>query len=753
MPTPISPLTGNSTFYDWYLKTNDEIITRLNQISIFGATSGDGVKLETDINGILKGSIGGTSGNILSGLSFGGKVAFNGEVVVPNMSFKITGITSGTPGYTFGNIIRLDGTGYTLAKANSADNAEALGVLSALNSTYSVVTVSGRITGNFNTVAGGTLSSGCIYFIDPTNAGKITTTEPVTVGQVSKPMIMGVSDNVGLVVQYRGNYLSGSSTLGVSGNNRIFAILPNASGSCGFNPGVFLSYLPNVGSYGVSFNNYLQATGRTAFSGWFRSQATSTSVPSPMPFEEEFIVGMIETSKTFGTDRLYQIVTKGASEVIPASVTPGSYGWWIPRENGGASNQLIRSSNNILEDLAYERLYVGYNYNDTSFIVDIKPQIRRSTNQARIAISGSDGSVGAITNETFNGDFTIWQRPTGRSSEYAANVSKIYFADQWVRRTSRTSLVTQTLERKTFDKSQVLVEGSPQYYVDVKCIVDPSSMWLDGYHSIGHIINGIETLNNEDITVSFYAKCSQNNFSANVYMARYNGTTLVSKNIIGTITPTTTWGKYTINYTVPQLPSSTYQNDYVEIGFDIEPTVKEAFDNTISMGTNLYMSFASLCVYNGSYINPKHLFESSEIKKSKANKFYFTSYTQDQVQGTQTLSTNGEIAINSYSIQYIPTAPFKYEKFPVQMRTSPIISLYSPSTGAFGDAYNINAGLDLRQTSGTIGYEKKSRVAQLNTQTINAIGDSTGYKLNIVNGAVHYDIINYHIIADASYPL
>jgi hypothetical protein len=81
----ISPLTGSSTFYDWYIKTNDEIIAQLNAMTIYGATSGDGVKLDVDGNGILSATIGGTSGNIQSGLTFSGKVSFTGEVAVPKM--------------------------------------------------------------------------------------------------------------------------------------------------------------------------------------------------------------------------------------------------------------------------------------------------------------------------------------------------------------------------------------------------------------------------------------------------------------------------------------------------------------------------------------------------------------------------------------------------------------------------------------------------------------------------------------------
>ena len=752
----ISPLTGSSTFYDWYIKTNDEIIAQLNAMTLYGVTSGDGIKLETNPStGIATGTIGGTSGNITSGLTFSGKVSFTGEVAVPNVSFKIEGITSGSSGYTFGSVIRINGIGgYTLACADDPDNAESFAIISAMNPKYSIASMLGKINGNFNTVAGGTLSPGCVYFLDPINPGKITTTEPVTVGQVSKPILMGLSGDTGVVLQYRGNYLSGSSTLGLSGNNRIYVILPSASTSNGFVPGKFVSYVPYVGTKGASFDTYLVNTGRTAYSGWFISQASSLTAVSPFPIEEDFVVGMIETSMTYGSDRIYQIVTKGASETVPSVVGPSTYGWWTLY--GATSPQIVVSSNNIEENYPYERLYVGYNYNNSSFVVDIKPQIRSIVNGRSTTIASSPNQITAFTNEAFNGDFSIWQRSTGRDSQYTGT-SNVYFADQWVKRTTYSSQSSQYLQKQTFSKTQTTVEGSPTNYVDVKCLLNLTAPvgdpWVTGYHSIGHVISDIESFNNSDITVSFYAKCSNVNYSFNVYMSRYNGSTLVSKTVIGTINPTTSWDKYTINYTVPTLSAGSYSNDYIEIGFDLEPTIKTAFDNNISYGTNIFMSFASLCVYKGTYLNPKHLFESVEVKETKAKKYYYTTYNSTQTESTQTLGTDGQIALNVNSIHYTPGLNYSVLKLPVKMRKSPTVSIFSPWTGAANDAFNVNAGLDLRQTSGTIGYDRKTRVAPLNSTTISALADDTTVKFTLGNGVVPYDVISYHIIADASYPI
>lgn len=754
----ITPLTGTSTFYDWYLKTNDDIIAQLNQMNIYGATSSSDIQLSVSAN-ILTAVLGSTLGNIASGLTFTGKVEFSNEVVLPNISFKIPGITLGTVGYTFGSVIRSNDFGFTLAKADDPDNAELLGVISSMNSAYSVVTVMGKITGDFTTASGGTLSPGCIYFLSPSSAGTITVNEPVSVGQVSKPIIMGFTGNSGIVLQHRGNYLNGSSTIGLSGGNRLYTILPTDSSTNGFEPGVFVSYLPNVGTKTALFDTYLVGTGRTAFSGWYVSNSTATTIECPIPYEEDFVVGMIETVAAYGTDRLYQIVTKGATEVLPGTVAdnPGTYGWWLLKnETVNPLNQLIISANNIEENKSYERLYVGYNYADTSFVVDIRPQLRSisSTRAASAASYAGTESIGAIANEVFNGDFSIWQRSVGRDTPYTTNSSSVYFADQWVRRSSKTANIVQYVERKTFDKAQISVEGSPTYYIDAKSLVTPGvSYESSDYYSLGHIIPGIESLNNTDITIGFYAKCTHNNYNVDVYMARYNGTSLVSKDSIGTITPTTSWNKFIVNYTVPELAAGSYSNDYVEIGFDLQPLTAAAHANSVATGTNLYASFASLCVYRGMYINPKLVFESIEDKEVTSERFYFTSYTPSQTSGTATLDIVNGIALNAYVVQYTPTLSYTIEKFPITLRAAPTISLYSPSSGAANDAYNLSAGLDLRNTSGTIGYNNQPRTAPLNLPTISASANETSFRINLLGGVVPFDNISYHIIADSSYPL
>jgi hypothetical protein len=81
------------------------------------------------------------------------------------------------------------------------------------------------------------------------------------------------------------------------------------------------------------------------------------------------------------------------------------------------------------------------------------------------------------------------------------------------------------------------------------------------------------------------------------------------------------------------------------------------------------------------------------------------------------------------------------------------VNLYSPKTGYTGDAYNHTAIRDLRNCSGTIGYNSQTRVAKSGAPTLDLLPSKQGIKICIAGGAVPYDNIFYHIVADADYPL
>lgn len=91
----------------------------------------------------------------------------------------------------------------TKAQADSAANAEAVGVVESVNGSVGTVVTNGRIT-----LASGvwpdSAAADDVLYIDETTAGLLTTTEPTTEGDVSKPIVICSSTTAGFVVSMRG---------------------------------------------------------------------------------------------------------------------------------------------------------------------------------------------------------------------------------------------------------------------------------------------------------------------------------------------------------------------------------------------------------------------------------------------------------------------------------------------------------------------------------------------------------------------
>lgn len=774
--TSISPLIGTSTFYDWFIKENDEIIAKLNQATVSSVTGGDGVFAAVNTSsGLVTLSIGGTSGNIQTGLTFSGKVSFIGETAVPNMSYKVTGITTGTNGFTFGSVVRITSSGYTTAIANSADSAEVIGVISSRNDSYSVLTLSGRIEGDFTNVAGGTLSEGCVYFLDPANRGNITITEPSSMGEVSKPVIIGLGQTAGMVVQYRGNYLNAATNPGgESGTNRIY-IAFNTSlitdpRSYGFSAGVFLSYAPDLVSGSTFFNKYLEDTGRTAIDGWFISGSKNQayrlyeygSEYLNLPWEEDYIVGMVETVNMAGSNAIYQLIARGTSSVIPKSISAYSGAknsfWCISGAtfsvSGNSGGQIVPHPTSTAND-PYAPVYqVGFVYSATPTSWYVNPRPLTDAPNTNYRSSQLPENLTNGLNFAYNGDFTIWQRDIGRSTGYTQS-GNIYFADGWIRRMNGITGV-QSILRNSFAPSQTNVEGYPEYYLSIKSLTDPASTNpVNSVYSVGHVIDNIETFHEAPITVSFYAKCAQPNYDANVYFAKYNNGSLVEKKIMGTVSLKTSWTKHTINYTTPKLTSATFIDDYIEIGVDLNPLIYKGWTGGIATGTNTTVDIASMVVYLGTFTSPPHNFIPESEKLSRAQRYYYQTYTNSQTPGRSTMLDITQPTLNVFTMTHLPNSAFGLFTLPVRMRKDPSVTLYTPLDGITSEMYNYTANLNLRKCSGTIGYGGAVRNAPFptGTPTVSASADQTTVRVNINGGSVPFDIISGHIIADASYPI
>jgi len=121
-------------------------------------------------------------------------------------------ITQSSHGFTVGKVLKSSGSNgtYATALANTAANAEVVGiVVQVIDATTFTMALSGRIT-----VDGAVpnVTAGTVLFLSGSSAGDLTSTEPTTAGQVSKPVaVVTTADSEMLMVNYRGEIISSAT--------------------------------------------------------------------------------------------------------------------------------------------------------------------------------------------------------------------------------------------------------------------------------------------------------------------------------------------------------------------------------------------------------------------------------------------------------------------------------------------------------------------------------------------------------------
>lgn len=109
-------------------------------------------------------------------------------------------------GFSVGHVVYLNGSTYTLADADAAATAEVVGIVSDVAD-----------ADNFTLHAGGWLdglsglTAGTVYFLSAT-PGALTATEPSTVGQISKPLLVADTTTSGYFFNFRGMAVGNASS-------------------------------------------------------------------------------------------------------------------------------------------------------------------------------------------------------------------------------------------------------------------------------------------------------------------------------------------------------------------------------------------------------------------------------------------------------------------------------------------------------------------------------------------------------------
>lgn len=851
--TPITQINTTDTFNTWFNTTKNLIteVNWLNSTGITGITGGNGIGITTD--GDRNYSIR-FNGQVAGAVTFSGPVTFQDTLTASSINVTSTRIyfTPKVSGLTSGNVVRIDSAnGLTLAKANSADNAEVLGIVVSEDASSNIIAIAGQIDNTLMSktianalgVVGGTLGKGSAYFLSPSVAGGITTIEPITYGQVSKPILLGITGDQGVILPYRGIIIEGISAGITSELDNKMVIEVDFTALSGFTNGsnyeggteikigdpVFyttngyadfniadpntqtpLDYIQdkkdNTGydeifRYKLAGVNSQQDVGYMivdwAFStvnnandetnGDATKENSYWEIGSPA-FEEGRVLGLVSqiitTPSTTPGKYILEITLPGGviknvdltnldsffySDSAGSGITKSNAYYIEPFNNDtsaptyGFYKRLFLSSE--LGNVATERypflhlLTTGPTTADIIFDYKTTRQFKSSAYIepsltalfTGVAVGG--GSTGGIGGANYlpNGSFAIWQRPfsgltAGNITTYLTPVADRWFWTNW-----GVTGLTLSLTRSEFDSNQTTVPGSPLYYVNVNTqhatpIADPVyTPRLENIQKNSRLLQG------QTATFSFYGKSTASGSTLALTFSRYESGDPVNDAhfesylenrsvIVSGITLGTSWKKYSQTFVVPTMGLTLAANQDGWIGFGFEfPT------------SSATLSIAQATLEPG-YGSSTFISNSVEQELQQCSEYYQRSYDLDETPGsTNSRGNEYTLALGNMNGQIVYPV-----KFPVKMAKSPdVVTVYSPVTGTATEAYNVNAGQDLRYTTGTlIGYPWDAtptyrQGAGLTGNTSIPNTSQHGFDIQINSGAVSFDTLKFHWIADA----
>ncbi len=155
----------------------------------------------TTATGALQVTAPGTAGYVLTS---------NGAAAVPTYQPSSGGakkITQAGHGFAVEDVLYLNGATWTKARADAVGTAEVIGMVSeVVDANTFVITTSDYISGLSGKTPGG------VYFLSDVTAGLATLTEPTTVGNISRPLLVANTATSGFIMQYRGKIIPAAVT-------------------------------------------------------------------------------------------------------------------------------------------------------------------------------------------------------------------------------------------------------------------------------------------------------------------------------------------------------------------------------------------------------------------------------------------------------------------------------------------------------------------------------------------------------------
>ena len=794
-------LQGNDTFYDWVNYHNTLHVNKLNNIKIYNGLSGDGIVFtlgttasNDPVGGDTAGSdlVAGTfrcdiAETIARGVTFQGDVSINGSLNYDLTSLEFPSITSrvhpvggytaARDGFTLGQAVRVDdfghqhegGTGtanYYLARADNANWAEVFGVVSGVTwpsssgtpqgpytsaNTYVEVTTHGKIRGDWSdaTSYSAGLSAGCIYFLDPGTSGGITPHEPTIAGYVNKPLILGITSDTGYVLNYRGQLLTGSGTGGTGGINDNRFIVAHGESEGTFERGHVVGFKTDRGWFVAtqSDENLDHAVGLVLdefiLDGTRYMTVLTTGFCGDLPTANTWSKGLLYVNSSGKLENEFD--EDGVPNTIGNPRKPFAIGWGSGGDGTGIIKGTIINQNHLGGGDANAANAAGGSNRSRN-------QDGSNGNWAFKSNTEGGATYGSAINPNIliNGGFDVWQRGIGVGGHGLTGTT--YFADRWVRidgasgsaayNSSGATTGTFNIERKTFATNQSEVSGNPKYYVEFQNDFWPQGSKVGGHAVIENRIEDVRTLRNQNATLSFWARSGVTGSTGSIVLNQYDGTNTYTRKP-SNFTLGGLWQKYEVAFKVPDIQTTPSGKHYLGVGFE-----------TTHMNTTFELAQVKL---ERGLVATRNDSSAQQIEKDlhDCSRYYQRSYDINQTSISKTMMEDDKTPDVTCINFTLSPAKDHHFRFPVEMRSEPTVTLYSPYSGQTGDGYNQSAGTDLRHTAGTYGWSSDGtnstpRVAPTGATTISAeYITKNGIYIFVPAGSVAFDEVSVHYVADA----
>lgn len=339
-------------------------------------------------------------------------------------------------------------------------------------------------------------------------------------------------------------------------------------------------------------------------------------------------------------------------------------------------------------------------------------QIVDGTFNGNFTFNGSidleNASLTGVSRQNYfiNGGFRIWQR----GSSISIGSVYTFHADRWG---SNGKNGAGDVTRQSFTIGQTNVSGEPEYFLRMSQTTSAS----DGVTNVlGQRVEGVRTLAEETITMSFYAKANQSLTLTPRVRQEFgsSGSSSVTTTASENITLTTSWQKFEINIDIPSISSKTISGGDDHLHTELIAQINQQFQ----------ADFSQMKLEKGSGATE---FEPRPIAEELAlcQRYYEKSYNIDIAPGTSTYT-------GSIRIYYVFNEPWRrMVYFKESKRAIPTITYYNPADGTLGE-FTYDFG---------------------NASTSATLDEAEGHSSFVIgtNSALSYQNVNAHWIADAEF--